>query len=516
MSIELPVSESPIPNALDQYYSLLRQLLQPTDEQNIALNSTLVTFDIVKEAGLYTENVFRGFADRKVKLSPTNFGFGPADISDRFSELYGEALEAVVSEIDRTIDPEDLVRIEDLHSKRRRAQRDLQSEYISMVERWIQYKQAAGIPDDDPELLEKQIAFYNSMNFSEIIRSYKGEVAGYLEDIEHIRVRSYQNQEDRLLAKLYREYFLEQNKMARPNSPDLEVLKHYDELRMAQLWIYGNLGGTFDSSLEVRPSGTLKFFLTNVGERGFSIEKDHQAQYSHDTKWGASGTARQNWFMKVSGSVQYESHYKESLHKVRSITVKFKNVAEYWVRRGRWYSSAFFGFERVTNFLSDHPRYAAELAHIITSVVIGRGLQLTLNFTDESDVEYWDQLDIKAAGSFSVFGMNIPASDATYGSHTMRHTVDRNARTVTFFDNEEHCRLIAFRTEKLLSTDERIRAMEFQTWEDAIPEALDLLKDGKVKYSEFQDKYNEMSKNGLLLSMPTPQPSAHLFGTKEK
>jgi len=208
--------------------------------------------------------------------------------------------------------------------------------------------------------------------------------------------------------------------------------------------------------------------------------------------------------MKVSANLQYESHYKESLRKVRSISVKFKNLAEYWVRRGRWYSSAFFEFERVKAFFQSHPRYAAELAHIITSVVIGRGLELTLTFTDENDTNFWDQLNVSASGSFSVFGMNIPSSDANYGSHTMRHTVDRQNRTVTFIDNEDHCRLVAFRTEKVVNVDEQIRALEFQTWEDSIPEALQLLQTGRVKYSGFHNKFHEMFHRKLV---ETPRES---------
>jgi hypothetical protein len=492
MSIEISVSDSAIPNALDQYYSALRLLLQPSLDQNIALNSTLVSFDIIKEAPLYAETVFRGFADRKVKLSPTTYGFGAADVSDRFSELYSQVLEAVTATIDRTIDPEDTVKIDNLRDKVRKAQRDLQKEYLDVNKNWIEYKTQAGITDKDPELLEKQIAYFNTMNFADTIKSYKNEIADHLEGIERIRIRSYPDQEAILLARLYRAANTSEYLMARPNSPDLEVQKHYDELKLAQMWIYGNLGGTFDVSQEVRPSGTLKLFLSNTGARGFSIEKGHTAEYSHDQQWGGNGSVFYDFF-KIGANVQYESHYRESLKKVRSIKLNFKNLAEYWVRRGRWYSSSLFGFQRVKNWLKDHPRYAADLTYVITSVVIGRGLELSLNFTDEDDIKFWDKLDIKTSFGLDIFGMTIPIADANYGSNSMTHTVDTAKKTVTFADNDEHCRLVAFRVEKLLNTNKAVRAAQYLTWEEAVPKQLMELSKGKHSYGSFQELFHDMT-----------------------
>ena len=352
-------------------------------------------------------------------------------------------------------------------------------------------------------MLEKQIAYFNTMNFADTIKSYKTEIADHLEGIEHIRIRSYPDDEARLLARLYRAAFTSENLMARPNSPDLEVLKHYDELKLAQIWIYGNLGGSFDVSQEVRPSGTLRLFLTNVGERGFSIEKGHAAEYSHDQQWKGSGNAYYKFF-KIGANVTYESHYRESLKKVRSIQIKYKNLAEYWVRRGRWYSSSMFGFDRVKNYMKEHPRYAADMTFVITSVVIGRGLELTLSFTDEDDIKFWDKLDIKTSFGLNIFGMTIPMADANYGSNSMTHTLDTSKKTVTFVDNDEHCRLVAFRVERLLNTNNSVRAAEYLTWEEIAPHQLTALSKGTISYGSFQESFNAMT-HGEMFSEEVPK-----------
>ncbi len=483
--VKITVKDSPIKNAIDQYYGFLRDLFNPTDIQNIALNSTLVTFDIVRDAPLYNENVFRSFTDRKIGLSPTEFGPGSANFGDRFSERYQEMIEVVVSDIDRNLSEEDQDKIENYKRELRLSERELEEAYLEMNDRWQKYKTDSGITNSDPEILEKQIAYYNTFAFATKLRRIKGDILQAHEDMSFVRMRQYPDQESRILAKLYRFANSEQYKVARPVNPRLEADDGYDDIKLAQLWIYGNLGASFDVGANVRPSGHLENFLDNQGKRGFSIRKKVDDVTVHDSHWKTSGSARKWFFWKVSAAVEHKKHYESSIKKVNSIQINFENVAEYWVNRGRWYSSAIFDYGYIKEYLDNHPDTATDLSYAITSAIIGRGLTITVKFESTEEFETWSKLDVKGSASFSLFGINVPGGASGYNSYDFHKKVDTAAKTVTFVDSSDHCRLLGFRVEKLFETDEESRARDLLYWEETMEPELEALSSGKISFKEF-------------------------------
>ena len=81
--MEIKSTELTITDVLDQYYSWLVKLMGPKGNDRVALFSTIVTHDVVRDAPVYTEGVFRGFVDRSITISPEDFG--PGNTTDRYS-----------------------------------------------------------------------------------------------------------------------------------------------------------------------------------------------------------------------------------------------------------------------------------------------------------------------------------------------------------------------------------------------------------------------------------------------
>jgi hypothetical protein len=63
----------------------------PKGTDRVALFSTVVTHDVERTAPLYTEQVFRGFVDRTLTISPEDFG--ASNTTDRYSRRYRDLVE---------------------------------------------------------------------------------------------------------------------------------------------------------------------------------------------------------------------------------------------------------------------------------------------------------------------------------------------------------------------------------------------------------------------------------------
>lgn len=500
--VEIKVADSPIPNAIDQYYNFLLQLLRPTNNQDVALNSTIVTFDIVKEAHLYTQGVFRAFADRTITISPTNFEPGAGNIGDRFSERYVDMIGIILSTIDRDLKPEDIDKITSHKKTISVLETDLSDTYTKMATLWGQYAESNHINKGDEDYLDKMVAYYNTFNFSNKIKNAKNDILSNYIAIDDIRQKAYPDNDTRQLSNIYRFGFDEGYKMIRPYEPTLEAKYHYDEIKLAQAWVYGNIGnGSFDIGQEVLPSGDLEYFLDRVGKRGFSITKGASVDQTHEAHWHTSGSA--SWtFFSASVGADHADKWNSLIKKNNKIEISFENIAEYWVRRGRWYDSTIFDFKIIKDFLKNDPLLATKLSYAISSVVIGRGLTITLTFDDTDEFSEWSSTAVSSGGGFSIFGIGASGNN-TYNQSDFKHTVDTLNKSVTFFDGPDHTRLLGFRVEKLFQFDEKKRANEFLTWEEIHGDKIELLSEGKLTVNELihnTDKSNFFTKATFMMN----------------
>jgi hypothetical protein len=462
-------------------------MFQPTNIQNIALNSTIVTFDILKKSPLYNEMVFRSFADRTIGLSPTDFGPGAANVGDRFSERYTGMLERIVATLDRKVSAADADFIKNAENEIKLLEQKLEQAYHDMAKRWSDHKRDEGITDQDPMYLEKMIAFYNSFSFATKIGNIHDDIDSQYEDITATRVRAYPDAQSREIATLFRYAMAKENQVARPKNPSLEVDRGYDDIKLAQLWIISFDRGAFDVGQEIQPSGYLGNFLDVKGTRGYSVTKGASAQHSHDAEWHTHASG--GWlFFEASVDASHESHWRSSVSKINKVGLSFENMAEYWVNRGRWYSSTIFDHQLVKDYLKSNPKLARDLSYVITSVVIGRGLTVTLTFDSTEEFEEWSSLDVSAGGSglFDIMGILAPlGANAGYKQHDWGKSVDTQNKTVTFADGSDNCRLLGFRVEKLYQFNEAERAKEFLYWEDYAAAELANLTAGKMSFRDF-------------------------------
>lgn len=461
VNVEITVEDSPVENALDLYYSHLYGLLSPETDQKIALNSSLVTFDILPDAPMYTEFVFRAFADRTVSLSPTDFDpvrLGVANTNDRYSKFYLDLLRHATFDLDVSLSQESLDKIDNLERENKVTRKELQQFTNDMFQQWRDHAETNNITEDDPYYLDKQTAFFNVNNFAEQITLFKEMISENIQKIYMIRWKQYPDSESRQLASLLKHGTLDQYLMPRPKNPMLEEINDYDPIKLGQAWIYGNLN-YFEESVEILPSGWLPRFLENVGKRNFRIQKGKTAAHNHDSSWSASGSARKWFFFKASANASYEKHVRESVNSTAEIEIKFENIAEYWVNRGPWFASNIFDYERVKEVLSSNPILAARLGYAISSVVLGRGMSITYKFSKESSFKEWSKFESSASGSFSAFGLNIPMASGSHESHRMDSKTSDDNKSVTFFDDPNHVRLLGFRVDKMFDgADEFVEA----------------------------------------------------------
>lgn len=481
MALEISVADSPIKRALDVYFDFIRRLASPTGTDKLCLNNTITTFDIIKGAPLYTEAVFRAYADRKVTTSPSEYGFEFADKGERYSYAYKSVLEAIVADIDSSLGTEDKEEIKELKKELRLVEKELSKAYDDMSQLWLDYCTKNSINPTDKDYLEKQIAFYTSFGFSTKVRNLKREILGYHQDIRNIRLRAYPDADARILSDFNLKAQVAENEMARPNSPILEAERGYTYLQLSQMWIYGNLGAAFDSSAEIFPSGELTYFLERSGKRKVEISNSGEVTHTHEQEWKTKGAGAYKFF-RIDADIASQKKLEESIRKVESVSVEFDNLAEYFVRRGDWFSSTVFEMDRFKQYFEDNPKVAAKLSHVISSLILGRGLKLVFTFASEEALTAWDNVDVKSDFSLSIFGFKIPAGQATYQHKDMTKMVDRASKQIVFLDDPLHCRLLGFRVEKLYDIPDELIGYTVNRWEDTIRESLQDVKDGKTPF----------------------------------
>lgn len=147
-------------------------------------------------------------------------------------------------------------------------------------------------------------------------------------------------------------------------------------------------------------------------------------------------------------SVANSSHFRSTIGRLRNVTVHFDHIAELQISRDNWFSSTIFETKRVKDFLKDKLILARKLSLLTTSLIIGRGLTLTLQFTDTSDVQEWGSTAIAEGGSGTVFGVRF-GSDKGGGNNFNNHTIDTHNQTVTFKDDTSICRLLGIKVTRL-------------------------------------------------------------------
>lgn len=490
--INISAKESALPFALEQYYFALNQLIGERANQPILLNNTITTFDINEEAPFYSEGVFRLFADRKYSVSPDDLG--TAIQVDSFSQQYEDVIKIASTQIDSQIDSETNRKIKNRIAEIRRVEKEIINYETTVNENWIKIAESEGLEPEDDRYNLRRINYLESIFYADVKEQFTSEIQTYRVTINALRASAYTPAQQKLLRS-FRE-LAETYKIARPKSsqfektvPGVSILTFSDPtVRSKQLCHISP--PSFPAGVDL-----VKFQKGNDNIRKITVDENTTHNELHTRTWSAGGGGSFNVFgMRLGGggSSSGSSSYKKNFKSLKSFEMSFADIAEIYVDRGLWFDPSIFDNEELKPILDSVPG-TRDLKYISVSLVIARGLTLTVNFDEELEEEKWKKEKFSARGGVSCFGYR-------FGGRGSRTTYDydfklsENKKTVTFKDDKQHCRLLAVRLEKIYHTKNN-ESQLFQVSEKFSKQNLDKLTSGNISYKEFQqdrvDSYNE-------------------------
>ncbi len=457
ITLNVPISGSPVPAALDAFYDFTKSIAPPGPGDRIAIFGTIVEFDITKTSPLYNDFVVRAFSDRSVRVSPVP-GQAPGDIADRYSSRFTDMLELLVLAVDAEMTPAQLAQLE-RHRAAIKAISNDRDKYLDDIEAaWATEMQRLGIDpnkiDSDPAVRER---YYEERVKFLSVRRYAQRVwgkDGFNTQIraEEIACGSIRRQAfpDDDYAQLYRLYeACIDDIILRPRTPDLEITHHWDAVSIQDPTNFA-LQGVLDQHVETSSIVDPRTVLNGGGGRGFSVDIQSTVTNEHDRDWNVSGSASYLPFINGDFSTANSEHFRSTVKRVRKVDVGFDHLAELQIYRDEWFASTVLTDNtRVAEFLKNNSKLREKLNLLTPGLIVGRGLTLTLTFTDSSDVQEWGSSSSSGGGGVNIFGVQLGGRGGSSSSYN-NHQIDTNNKTVTFKDDPNVCRLLGLRTTPLL------------------------------------------------------------------
>lgn len=501
--MEITAADQPINGVLDQYYSWLVNLMGPNGKDRVALLSTIVTHDIVREAPLYTQEVFRSFVDRTISISPEDLGAG--NYSDRYSRRYSDLINTAAAELyaAATYTPEQEVRLQKAEGDITEAITEINSLRREANDEFLKVAKEMGLKPGTPEYdLERAKVFNPYLTlFSQQLR--KMNRAEATREAVHMSVFK----SDRAAAELSRTFercIAETSKQILPTTDDIEKKYNFDPIKIAEAAQTGLY--SFSRELGVDPSSSLVRALDMAGQRDVSISNSHTAQHNHDRAWKVSASGGWGIF-KAKGSAQAESHFRQSIANLESIIIGCDYMGEYWVRRRDWFDSAIYKNKYVQEQLEARPDLARLLALCISSAIIVRGLKITYVFKNKTDTTVWSSWNAKASGGFKVFGVGFGGIGGGGSGSNFDHVVDEANRSVTFFDGPGVCRLLALRASNLIEVSDDLITLSSKYLADsnAGSAMIEAWRSGQVLYGSRDEEALDIIGKGAVHGEAVPQ-----------
>ncbi len=122
--------------------------------------STIITHDIVEKAPLYTNYIFRQFADRTISISPEDFG--PGNTNDHFSRQYRQIIAVAASELYAAakLSDEQQTLINKYTGDITEAVNEIKDIRRDTLREWNDYAEKAGLKPGTPEWELERAKFY--------------------------------------------------------------------------------------------------------------------------------------------------------------------------------------------------------------------------------------------------------------------------------------------------------------------------------------------------------------------
>lgn len=477
--MEVTAVESTIKNVMDLYYSWLINMIGPKGNDKIALMGTITVHDVIPPAPLYTNYVFRQFADRTISISPEDFG--PGNTNDRFSVIYDRLIAVAAAEVyaKATLSDQQTVLIEGYEGDIVEAVQEIKSIRQQTAQDWIKYADSLALKPGTPAYDLERAKYYEPS--ISLIKVQRQKITKAQAKKRAIWLSVFKNDPDgRQLSEIFENCQAQENQQSLPTDLSIEEKYGLDPITIGAAADSGMFA--FETSLGLLPSGTLTKIPDMQGSRDVTFENNQKETHNHDSEWHASGKV--GWGLwKANANAQQEEHFRQSIKNLESIKIECDFLGEYWVNRRNWFSSDVFNNKYVKEILKNEPDTVALLSMCISSMIIVRGLRVTYKFEHEDDTTIWSSYSYGGGGGFSVFGIGFGGSGGSSGSK-FDHVVNKQDKTVTFSDGENVCRLLALRVSPLMDVSPEQRAFYLRPLDETLLgiELLDAWKSGAVAF----------------------------------
>lgn len=474
METNISIADSPLTNALDVYYAWLLEIASSAthaaSDQKILLNNTITPFDISVDTPYYNEGLFRNFADRVFKSSPQQIG--AANRADRFSKHYSALISQAASRIDRKYSSiaTELTAIRREIDTKTNQLRDL---IIKLENDW----KSIGVPPESENYELKYLSFLESIRYADQVGSISDEIDDMIGQMDSLRRSAYSADEQLILDNLSQ--FTKTSMISRPRRPSFErTVDGVDELTFADPKV--RIDAICDTSPPIYPLGDLVKFLKEPGTRNVTIEKNSTVTTRHDSQWSAGGSARFGFF-KIGGGGSGSSSYSSVITKTNSISLNFINISEYLVDRDFWFNPAIFEKPDLLR-LFEQIGGLERLEFVSISLILGRGLTLSLKFDTELDESQWTKRQFNASGGISVFGFSFGGSGSN-SSYDYTAEIAADRRGVTFTDDPQLTRVLGYRLDPFV----KAKSGRLDLRSDAnVVSALSDFRSAKLRYVDLQ------------------------------
>jgi len=479
-------------HAQAQFYLFLRAIAQAqgiTSQQDLVLNSTIVPFDIAADTPFFNDELFREYADWTyiggVEALKANSG---AALSERFSSQYRVLLDLVTSQIDQN-HPEIQNSLKDLTTQLTTATNALNTKLSQLDQAWNAIAISRGLTPDT-ELYDEQYATWVvQVRYSDQVNTYSQQIDSINAQIDATRRKVYTTSEIAALDN-YGNMALSYN-VARPWTANVERSYQKDGTPLTELFLANPqncVPAMFDSSPLVFPIGDLIAFLSGQGVRGFNTSTYSYTLSTSQSSWNASGGGSfLGWHLGGGGSGS--SSISNSMTQLNSLAISFANIGEYFADRSAWFNPGVLQDPNIYKLIAGRPEIN-NLQYVAVSLIVARGITLTLQFSHGVTASDWSQSSFAANGGVSFLGVSFGAQGGSSQS-SYNITINTDSTTVTIQDGPAVARVLGVRVEPFLHGVIAPQADNFAMILKAQPtlqQDLSDLQHGKISYLEYQKR----------------------------
>ena len=436
---DITVDQSPIIAALDAYYTFLTSLTQGMNGniEKLAIGNLITPFDIASDTPFYNEGLFAQYVDRVIIKSPNTIG--PADQADRFSMHYENVIRFLANSIDQR-HPEIVPKINELTKAINKVETEINDEKAQAEDGWNKFAKIIGTTPVDPQHELKYVKYMEDIRFNDQIAKLSEKIDALNSRIDQVRNSTYKAHELPIIQSLYQ--LSNTRKLARPKRPQFER----DKLLVVTELTFADPRTRLEAVMNIYPTvlplGDLGKFLSDIGAKTFTVKNTDTRTSVHEKSWNGSGSVGFSFF-SIGGGGGGSSSATKSVSKTTEITISVQNASEYLVDRGYWFNPGILESENLFKEMTKVPGFN-RLKYVIASLIIVRGISITLKSDESFLATDWTKSEVKARGGTSFLGINFGGGGGG-SKYDFETVVSADGKELTISDASSVCRVMGCR-----------------------------------------------------------------------